>query len=581
MANKITLTSSKYQGRYMELVCVQEQDIANNKSVITWTLSTIGGSSSYYATGPTTVTINGEQVYYKARTGGSGSGFPAYKGSVSGTITVPHNADGSKTIAVSFKTVIYYGASDATTYSDSWELDKIPRAAEIDSVSEFTDENTPIIKYTNYVGSAATLIEAYIYADDGTTLLVDGKSVSITAGSVEYALTEAERNTLRKAAKSTNSLPVKFKMRTMVSGVAYWSKPYAASMSVVNANPTATIQYRDNNETANKVTGNNQIFMAGVSEFKYTITATPQKGAEITSYKVWLGSKWAEEQSGQINDIDGDAFTYAVIDSRGNEFRDTVNISVVPYISVSCHQEANIDFYGETGAKITLNISGNFYNGAIGKTQNVIYLYYRIAEGSGEFGDLIPIYTERQIDGNAFSCVHEVTEGLNYEKSYTIEVVAQDEYKGVSGGTKTLRLVPVFDWSENDFNFNVPLKYKNNEMPFITEAKTKNGWTYRKWSNGVGECWKTLSHSTAINTEWGALYCGNATSRQDYPFEFESRPVENVTLQAGSYQGWLYAEKDGEGENSGVSSACYNICRPSAVASSKFYISFYVIGKYK
>ena len=117
---------------------------------------------------------------------------------------------------------------------------------------------------------------------------------------------------------------------------------------------------------------------------------------------------------------------------------------------------------------------------------------------------------------------------------------------------------------------------------YIVEQGEKDGWTYRKWNSGVMECWKILTHSTAITTNWGALYCGTATSRQEYPFPFIDKPMEQVNLTAGSYQAILFPEKDGNGVNGAYASACYNVCRPSSVTTvMEFYINFHVSGRWR
>ena len=122
----------------------------------------------------------------------------------------------------------------------------------------------------------------------------------------------------------------------------------------------------------------------------------------------------------------------------------------------------------------------------------------------------------------------------------------------------------------------------NKYSDFVVEQDTKNGWTYRKWNSGVAECWKILTHKTAITTAWGALYHGTATSRQNYPFSFTSKPLEQATLTAGSYQAILFPEKDGNGVNGASASACYNVCRPSSITSEmEFYIAITVKGKWK
>lgn len=120
-----------------------------------------------------------------------------------------------------------------------------------------------------------------------------------------------------------------------------------------------------------------------------------------------------------------------------------------------------------------------------------------------------------------------------------------------------------------------------NNIPTFTSGES-DGWYYRKWSDGRAECWKTLTHSTNITVEWGALYHGTSTIRQTYPFSFVDKPVETVSLTAGSYQAILFPEKNGNGVNGASASACYNVCRPSSITSSvTFYINFYVQGKWK
>lgn len=66
-------SSSSYDGRTMTLYLSQSYDIGANKSTIYWNLHTEGGSS-WYATGPTEVYIDGNCVYYADRQYG---GFPS------------------------------------------------------------------------------------------------------------------------------------------------------------------------------------------------------------------------------------------------------------------------------------------------------------------------------------------------------------------------------------------------------------------------------------------------------------------------------------------------------------------------
>lgn len=122
-----TWRSDAYDGRYLELTITESIDTVNNKSTLYWTLTSAGGSSSYYTIGETTVTINGQQVYHKAMTDWSAKVFPAAKGSTSGSVTVTHDSDGSKSIAVGFSTRVYVW--QPLEYGGTMTLTKIDRAA--------------------------------------------------------------------------------------------------------------------------------------------------------------------------------------------------------------------------------------------------------------------------------------------------------------------------------------------------------------------------------------------------------------------------------------------------------------------
>ena len=122
-----TFTSNSYKGRYLQLTITESVNVVENTSTLTWVLQSLGGAANYYTTGPTTVTINGTQVYYKARTAWNTSEFPAAKGSTSGTITVAHDSYGSKSISVGFSTAIYTSA--VTEHGGYMTLSNIDRAA--------------------------------------------------------------------------------------------------------------------------------------------------------------------------------------------------------------------------------------------------------------------------------------------------------------------------------------------------------------------------------------------------------------------------------------------------------------------
>lgn len=168
-----TFTSASYDGRYLQLSISESVNVASNKSTLTWTLTSAGGASAYYTIDDTTVTINGTQVYYKARTAWDDRVFPAAKGSVSGTLDVTHNSNGTKSVTVVFMTRVYvYGPVD---YGGTMTLTSIDRTAPTVSCS-ISNITANSFKITATSSATADLWDYSL--DDGIT----GTEFSTTAG---------------------------------------------------------------------------------------------------------------------------------------------------------------------------------------------------------------------------------------------------------------------------------------------------------------------------------------------------------------------------------------------------------------
>lgn len=180
-------TSKSYDGRYLQLTITESVNVVENTSTLTWVLQSLGGSVNYYTTGPTTVTINGTQVYYKASTAWSTSQFPAAKGSTSGTITVAHDSNGSKSISVGFSTAIY--TSTVTEHGGTMVLSNIDRAAPSVSVN-VSSITANSIKIT--VSSSATANKWWYSLNGGSSWVAFNSS---SGASKETTVTGLSPNT--------------------------------------------------------------------------------------------------------------------------------------------------------------------------------------------------------------------------------------------------------------------------------------------------------------------------------------------------------------------------------------------------
>lgn len=286
MANKFYLESKPgwgtYDGRYLKLECTQTQDIATNKSTINWTLTSTGGNSLYYTISPTTVIINGVQVYHKGETAWNSEVFPAAKGSVSRSLDIDHNTDGSKTINVSLTTGVYNGVSQE--YKGTWTLDSIPRQAEITSAPNFTDLENPTITYSNPAGNAVTELKACI-SFTGAKDDISYRDISKTGSTYQFPLTDAERDILRN--NTGIDRDVTFFVRTVIGGVKYYS---TLKRKLTIAESEATKPYvglhlsTDNSNLPDKFVG---LCIQGKTKLKVYLRAEGKYNATIDTNSYW------------------------------------------------------------------------------------------------------------------------------------------------------------------------------------------------------------------------------------------------------------------------------------------------------
>lgn len=251
MALSGTVNTSKYDGRYLRLSWTATQSVANNTSTIKWTLSAVGGNSSWYKTGPVTCTINGTTVY------SSSSRVSMYTGTIdTGSITISHNTDGSKSFSISIQAAIYTNAVNCTG-SGTFTLDKIARTPSAPSTVTATANNGNYVSIGDTVtirwSGASGVITGYNWAyrwykqgSWGSWSSTKTVSTSSTSGSATQGVTstsafagdkiqfrvQAANGSLTSSWVSSNSLTVVGGMRFKVNGS--WEQ----GLAFVNVNGT-------------------------------------------------------------------------------------------------------------------------------------------------------------------------------------------------------------------------------------------------------------------------------------------------------------------------------------------------------
>ena len=188
--------------------------------------------------------------------------------------------------------------------------------------------------------------------------------------------------------------------------------------------------------------------------------------------------------------------------------------------------------------------------------------------------------------------------GVSYDAAYDIEITATDKVYGSIKSAKTVTVpiskgVPVFDWGEHDFHFNVPVF-----MPVGTEIEgmpdhvvacgTWSGWVWRKWSSGLAECWTTVKcEGIVCATAFGAVYeTAKAYGDLMYPgaVGFTERPQQHLSVSYTSGLALMLEEPFGNKSNTQSKTGSWYFWRPKAsteVDSVTAYVDIYAVGRWK
>lgn len=503
MALTYSLSSNSYEGRYMYLSCTQIPDVASNSSTINWTLTVTGGSVKYYATGPTTVTINGTQVYYKAYTPWDSYAFPAAAGSTSGSIKVYHNDVGAASVSVSLSTAIY--TSTVTTKNGTWALDSIPRQATITSAPNFNDENNPTITYSNPAGNNVGSLQACI-SFTGAAADIPYRDISKTGSSYTFSLTEAERNTLRNSIPNSNSRSVIFYVKTVIGGSTYYST-LTRTLTIVNANPVfsdGNVGYYDSNTSVTSITGNNAMIVRNKSNLMITYSAaTAKKGSSIAQYSFTVNgvtktstASGGSVNFGAINSASNITVSAKAIDSRGNA-------SSIVSKTITCY-----DYYAPSFT--SFNAYRCNANGAA--TLNGTYIKWdygiKYAPVNGKNTYSVKIYGTPSGSGSVTSSGAKVA--ANNDNTYNVYAIVTDSFGGSAQSLVDVVRGPVRV-------LNISSDGSNIAVGKIVEGHDSNGVFDCRWkikTDDPANTMKNLSYrgsdvikSTATDTtdNWGSM----------------------------------------------------------------------------
>lgn len=428
------------------------QSIANNSSVVGWHLQlvTSGGSISSSASKSWNVTVNGSNY---SGTCTIGVGTNATKTLANGSTTIAHNADGTKSFSFSFSLqfdINYSGVGWIGTKSGSGSgtLSTIPRTSSVSSTNANIGENITIT--INRASSSFTHTLTYSFCNLSGTIAskTSSTSVSWTLPTSFYAQIPNSRSSWGRIICDTYSGSTKI-------GSSECRFDVYVKESTNKPGISATVV--DVNDTTKALTGDENKLIKYYSKVKFSITSSPKNNAGTKSININYNGKNFTGGSGNswtdyFSDVVSGSYRCSVTDTR--DFTTSVDISktLINYVKITCAMTVtNPTASGEC----TLTISGNYFNGSFGSTNNTLTVQYK--QNGGNWTN-----ATATLNGNTYTATVRLT-GLDYTQTYTFQAKATDKLANATTAEKRVKATPIFDWGSDDFHFHVPVTINGND----------------------------------------------------------------------------------------------------------------------
>ena len=618
VSNQITLRFGWWQ---------DSQSIANNNSVVGWHLQLIasGGSISSSASKSWAVTVNGTNYSGTTKIGINNG---ATKTLASGSTTIAHNADGTKSFSFSFSQqfdINYSGVGWIGTKSGSGNgtLTTIPRTSSVSSTNANIGENITIT--INRASSSFTHTLTYSFCNLSGTIATKTSSTSVSwkLPTTFYAQIPNSKSSWGTITCDTYSGSTKIGSSTC---------RFDVYVKESTNKPGISAKVVDVNDITKALTGDENKLIKYYSKVKFSITSSPKNNAGTKSININYNGKNFTGGSGNswtdyFSDVVSGSYRCSVTDTR--DFTTSVDISktLINYVKITCAM--TVSNPTASGA-CTLTISGNYFNGSFGSTSNTLTVQYK--QNGGNWTN-----ATATLSGNTYKATVKLT-GLDYTQTYTFQAKATDKLANATTEEKRVKSTPIFDWGSDDFHFHVGVvsnesfrigsdRYlygtntdgnqttiarinptnnalelgsstqqtliKSGENPIWysgTYSKNYNIWTdkdcgssadsiCRTWRfpNGMQVSVVKVYGTWNIETAWGSVYSSPWISGQSFNIAFSEAP--KVTINAYNADSSIMVVQC-SGPTTTATGACY-LWKPVKQKGIKTWIEYIAIGRWK
>ena len=221
--------------------------------------------------------------------------------------------------------------------------------------------------------------------------------------------------------------------------------------------PTITASVVTTDALSSQLSGNTSTIINGVSNVKVTMSATPTQGSTMVNQYFYYQRNYypmnIQNTISLTGGYDG-VFDFGAIDTRSRKGTSRITLTAIDYRTPTISID---DVSISTSGVATINITGTWFNGSFGATANTLTVQYRYkSSSSSSWGSWTNISNVTKNSDGTYSATA-TKSGLSYTDTYNFEARVTDKINTVSSKEYTGKSLPVFDWSKDDFNFNVPV----------------------------------------------------------------------------------------------------------------------------
>lgn len=442
MATSGSFNTSAYDGYYLKFSWEQtSQSVASNTTTISWKLTGVGKyNNAFYYTQNIKVIIDGDTVFYKPKSAGQ---VELWNGTVvaSGSKTIAHNSDGTRSFSAYAEAGIYNWAVNCTG-EGSWTLSTIARASQPSLVTwPETTANVGNFGETfsihmNRNSSSFTHTVRYEYGSRKGTI-----ATGVTTGTT-WAVPLDFMNDIPNATSASGRIYVDTYNGSTLIGTKYTGFTVTVPSSV---KPTCTFTLED-------ITGVDDVYgspVKGLSKIKVTVTATKAYSSPIASYVIEAnGVRYtaAEATTGILVTAGTSPVKATVTDKRGRSGSVSYNMSVQDYTAPSvtalsvrrCNSDGTAN---EQGGYIKITFSARVSSMNSKNTATYKLRYKKSTETSYSSVTLSALVNNYSVSN------HEHILSADTGSSYDVEVTATDRHKSDARSTSASTAFSLMHWN--------------------------------------------------------------------------------------------------------------------------------------